>query len=345
MISSGYNSYIHKIDDDFTTTSADLDALLFGLQNEVTWAIVICEKKKKVTVVFRGSSNTRDWVTNFTNTVVPCQFPGFTTLDSADDEKQVFGNVHRGFYQYLFGPTKQGWNGSTKSKGEEIVGTLKAEIFDEPEYADYSLEVTGHSLGGALSTLLATRLAALNDFPGKTITNVSIASPYVGDQAFRESFVELERSRKIRHLRVSNYQDMVPLIPPFSLDVLPKTLKHVGMNIRLYEEGDFLAPKYRRYYPKKDAVVNNLRNTMSQDLALGLSVGIISKHLCPEYCRRLCAAKKDLENLTLDQLYSNKEVTGWSFVDEDAQEVPEEGEEVKGTTKEDEPVAEEEKKE
>eukprot|EP00531_Pseudo-nitzschia_arenysensis_P001308 CAMPEP_0116132440 /NCGR_PEP_ID=MMETSP0329-20121206/9547_1 /TAXON_ID=697910 /ORGANISM="Pseudo-nitzschia arenysensis, Strain B593" /LENGTH=553 /DNA_ID=CAMNT_0003626951 /DNA_START=108 /DNA_END=1769 /DNA_ORIENTATION=- len=328
MISSGYKSYVHRIDDDFTTTSTDIEGLLFGFWNELLWAIVVCEKTKKVTVVFRGSVNTQDWIKNLTNHMVPCQFPGFTTAETANDPKETFGNIHKGFYQYLFGKTKKGSNGSTKSKGEEIIGILKAEIFDEPEYADYSLEVTGHSLGGALSTLFAMRCAALDDFPGKTITNISFASPYVGDEEFRQAFVDLERNRKIRHLRIANDQDMVPLLPPFSFDLPPKQFKHVGMNIRLYEGGDLAAPKYRRFYPKKDAFVNNVRNTLSQSLTMGLSVGIIEKHLCPEYCQRLESAKEDLEKLTLDQLYSNKEITGWSFVGEeeegeDIQEIPE----------------------
>ena len=313
MIQSGEKSYVHHIDDDFASTSMDLDGI-FGFWNECLWAIVVCPKKKKVTVVFRGTAmNPRDWIADFNAFMVPCEFPGYTTAN-AKGTKQAFGKVHLGFYKYLFGKTKKGANGSCKSKGEEIVGMLKADFFDKPEYKDFSLEVTGHSLGGALSTLFSMRLAALNDFPSRTITNVSFASPFLADEEFRQCFVDLERKRSIRHLRISNYQDVVPLVPSFSIGILPKGFKHVGMNIRLYEGGDLLAPKYRRFYPKTGSFVDGIRNTLHTSLVLGLSVGFIGKHLCPEYDKRLEAAKDDLNKLSLEELYSNEDVTGWKYL-------------------------------
>ena len=317
MIESGHESYVHEIDDDFTkpsTFTTGFLAVTEAIKNELLWAIVVCPKKKKVTVVFRGSVNARDWAANLYGVTTDCIFPGFTSEEHKSEGK-TFGKVHTGFYNYLFGKTKKGANGSIKSKGEEIVGILKADFFDKPEFEDYSLEVTGHSLGGAMSTLFSMRLAALNDFPGKTITNVSFASPFVGDEDFRDAFIQLERQRKIRHLRISNYQDMVTLVPPVSLDLPPLPLKHTGMNIRMYEGGDLLAPKYRRFYPKKDSFVDGVRNTLHSSLLVGLSVGIIGKHLCPEYDRRLEDSKEDLSKLSLKELYANEEVTGWKYLD------------------------------
>lgn len=316
MIESGHGSYVYEIDDDFAkpaTFTQGFLAINSAIKNELLWAIVVCPKKKKVTVVFRGSVNARDWVANVYGPATDCVFPGYTT-EKNKNKGVTFGKVHTGFYNYLFGKTKRGENGSSKSKGEEIVGMLKAKFFDKPEFKDYSLEVTGHSLGGAMSTLLSMRLAALNDFPGRTITNVSFASPFVGDEGFRDAFIQLERQRKIRHLRISNYQDMVTLVPPVSLDLPPLPLKHTGMNIRMYEGGDLLAPKYRRFYPKKDSFIDGVRNTLHHSLLVGLSVGIIGKHLCPEYDRRLDDAKDDLSKLSLEELYDNEEVTGWKYL-------------------------------
>lgn len=72
-----------------------------------------------------------------------------------------------------------------------------------------------HSLGGALSTMFAFRAAALgNELKlSSPITNVSFASPFVGEQGFRDEFYKLEQSQTIRHLRISNDEDVVPLIP------------------------------------------------------------------------------------------------------------------------------------
>merc|ERR1712194_135116 len=149
------------------------------------------------------------------------------------------------------------------------------------------------------------------------ITNISFASPFVGDTEFRASFVALERERKIRHLRVSNYQDMVPTVPACTFPIPNgiEPFKHVGMNIRLYEGDDFAAPSYRRFYPKENDLVNGLRNTFHNNIPLGLSVGIIGKHLLPEYDKRLSheGVKEELQKLTLDHLYDNADITGWEY--------------------------------
>lgn len=102
------------------------------------------------------------------------------------------------------------------------------------ENKGYSLHITGHSLGGALSTMMAFRAAALDHFPGTTVMNVSFASPFFGGQEFRDNFVALEKKKKIKHLRVSNDKDVVPLIPFMTItSPLCMTYKHVGMNLSL----------------------------------------------------------------------------------------------------------------
>lgn len=65
--------------------------------------------------------------------------------------------------------------------------------------------------GGSLSTLFAARAAISKQFG--QVTNVSFASPYCGDQGFRDHFYELEKKNLIRHIRISNDEDVVPLIP------------------------------------------------------------------------------------------------------------------------------------
>jgi len=315
MIAQNKGIYIHKIDDDFTSTSLDLPGVIVGLKAEIVWAIVVCEVERKITVVFRGSANMADWMKNVNVNMTDFVLPGFTSKTNKN-EGQTFGRVHEGFYEYLFGETKKGANGSTKSKGEEIIGMLKGDFFDKPEYKEYTLEVTGHSLGGSLSTMFAFRAAAFGEFPN-VVTNVSFASPFVGNQDFRQVFCDLERKRKIRHLRITNYQDVVPLIPATTLP-LPRLeqYKHVGMNIRLYDGNDFLAPSYRRFYPKVGSFVDEVRNSMHTSILLGLSVGVLGNHLCPEYDKRLIHEKTaaDLQKLTLDELYANKDITGWEYL-------------------------------
>lgn len=306
---------IHYIDDEFNTSSLDLQGALLGVFSEVVWAIVINKTTKTLTVVFRGSINVQDWIVDLSVNMVDCVLPGYTSEETVD-KGHHYGRVHEGFYRYMFAKTRKGANGSTKSKGEEIVGMLRG-LLDQPEYSDYSVTVTGHSLGGSLSTIFAFRCACQGDFGDSMITNISFASPFVGDAEFRAGFVALERKRKIRHLRVSNYQDIVPTVPACTLPIPNgiEPFKHVGMNIRLYEGGDFAAPSYRRFYPKEDDLANGLRNAFHNNIPLGLSVGIIGKHLLPEYDKRLSdeGVKEELSKLTLDHLYGDADITGWEY--------------------------------
>lgn len=325
--------YIHHIDDDFASPSLNmLDPLdvINGFKSEVTWAIEVNNKRKRITVVFRGSIAPNDWVANIKCRMVPLKLPGYTD-DRTKDDGQNYGRVHKGFYNYMFDKTKPGWsNGSTKSKGEEIMGMIKSDFFSKDQYKDYDLFVTGHSLGGSLSTLFATRAAMLNDFPGKTIMNVSIASPFVGNQEFRDEFYKLEMSKKIMHLRLSNNGDVVPLIPASTLilGMVPSMLsfgyvedyKHVGMNVRLYDKEEGLVslvnPRIRVFYPKKESLSDVIRNTLHANILLnGVSFGVIGKHLCPEYNKRLDVkeTKEELEKISFHELYANKDITGWAY--------------------------------
>ena len=79
--------------------------------------------------------------------------------------------------------------------GKQKYNEIKQDILDlytKDGCEGYDLCITGHSLGGALSTLVAFELAASRKLEphlnGKSIINVSFASPYVGDEVFNEAF-------------------------------------------------------------------------------------------------------------------------------------------------------------
>jgi hypothetical protein len=294
-------AYVVKVDDEHTTSGGPFE-------QELTFAIAVSDKFKGIYVIFRGSVAANDWLANVQANAVDFLLPGFTSGSAKNNKQQNFGKVHGGFYKYLFDETNQGI-----SKGEEIMGAV-ASLMQKNK--GYSLHITGHSLGGALSTMMAFRAAALGDLTDAMVMNVSFASPFVGDQEFRDNFVAMEKKNKIKHLRVSNYKDVVPLIPfmtvtsPFCM-----TYKHVGMNLRLYKSGffDFLTPEYRIFYPKEDSVMNELRNAFHTNLLIGISIFSIPYHLCPEYTARLESASEKLKNVTLDELYSNEKITGWTY--------------------------------
>jgi len=318
LIQGGKDIKIHYIDDVFASCSFLDIKNAFGLRGskgaraEMTWAIVVNKTDKKIIVVFRGTSDLKEIIVDLSWNMTDCEFPGFTSIDNTDDKK-TFGRVNSGFYEYLFGETDPQSNGSTKSKAEEIIGRLRADFFEKDEFDGYDLVITGHSLGGALSTLFTLRCAALDE-PLPNVTNVSVASPFVGNQEFRENFRDLEMQGKIRHLRLSNYEDVVPWGWPFTIDLLDRECyKHVGMNIRLYDGNQISTPNYLRFYPKLNAPINSLRNTIQNSVLSWNLSGFPRFHQANEYYQRLHheRTKEQLSKITLGHLYGDKNITGW----------------------------------
>lgn len=83
------------------------------------------------------------------------------------------------------------------------------------------LIITGHSMGGAVATLFASKLASLNE-PALTPTVVyTYGSPRVGDKAFAK-FVDSQLGEKL--IRVMNDWDMVTDLPPTAFGY-----RHTGM--------------------------------------------------------------------------------------------------------------------
>ena len=95
-------------------------------------------------------------------------------------------------------------------------GTFLADLIALlPSGANTRLTVAGHSLGGALSTLLALDLAANTTLP---VTLYTLASPRVGDVTFERLFNHVVPNA----YRIANRLDIVPKVPP------PLLYVHVG---------------------------------------------------------------------------------------------------------------------
>lgn len=170
------------------------------------------------------------------------------------------------------------------------------EIYDKEEYKDYGLLVTGHSLGGALTQLLSFMLAGSQraDFLPKPILGISFASPVVGDQVFREVSQEFEKERKLRHIRVSNKNDVVPGTPP-SIPFVSGEFTQTGINIHVKPE------------EKAEVGYRNTKSILSQLTWWNpfKSIGCHSLELDDSYKRRLYCKDANGE-------YLNKELLGMS---------------------------------
>lgn len=193
----------------------------------------ICRRAQKaLKVAFRGSVTVRDFLVDGDSYLV--QVPNPLHSNTRSDPKPTVSQVkcisiHRGFYQYLFGTkTKAG-----ASKFDTIMNHLQSL---RKVYPNYSIRVTGHSLGGALATLFSYFCAV--QYP---ITCITFASPRVGNIAFVRGISELEERGSLRYLRVVNHKDLVTSLPDrmaYMVCCTNRLYRHAGNELRLYRHSE-----------------------------------------------------------------------------------------------------------
>jgi hypothetical protein len=152
-------------------------------------------------------------------------------------------------------------NTKLELEDERIPRKMKYQIILEQvrelfkEHPDYRLYIAGHSLGGALTTLMALEAGADEAIP-KPVTAITSGAPKVGNLAFNRAFEELERQKKLRCLQIANDRDPVPASPPDAWNPLlamfcqSRRFRHVGLRLKLRSNGYILfsPPKMRTYW-------------------------------------------------------------------------------------------------
>lgn len=145
---------------------------------------VIQDHPREMTVAFRGTQKSvPQWASNL----------------EVKYDKWIQGRVHRGFHQRFL----------------EVRDRVLSWIDSSP--TSY-LTLTGHSMGGAVATLMASFVRHTR--PDKKVTLITFGSPRVGDQTFAR-FVDSQLGDHIQ--RVMNKYDMVTEVPPKVLGY-----RHVG---------------------------------------------------------------------------------------------------------------------
>ncbi len=120
---------------------------------------------------FRGTDGGFDWLNNLL--AVPVPYP-------------PYGSVHKGFLDAV-----ESIDGRMRDKAAEI---LKGK--------ELPIHITGHSKGGAMATLMATKVTGLDPHP----TVVTFGAPRVGDKAFKTNY-------RFTHYRYEALLDLVPHLP------------------------------------------------------------------------------------------------------------------------------------
>lgn len=176
------------------TPSGKVHTFISNTDSDVQVGITINKIDKRICVVFRGSESTKDWFYDL-------------KIHKRHLKDDIW--VHSGFYQQLY----------ENGVYDKILTSVK-QILDE--HPDFSLYVTGHSLGAALATLCGFMFSQ----ELKTqITVVSFASPRVGNAEWKNAF---EKQHNLVHYRIANNRDIVTAFPVYNYH-------HVGKTIRLFE--------------------------------------------------------------------------------------------------------------
>ena len=135
-----------------------------------------------ILVAFRGTKELGDWLTNLD--VVRTSDP------------PTYGRVHRGFFE-----------------GYVHAKEILLEILNQADVANKSVWITGHSLGGALATMMAGDMQEQFRMEGI----YTFGQPRVVD---RRSQAHFRTHLHEQFFRFVNDSDVVPMVPPL--------LKHVG---------------------------------------------------------------------------------------------------------------------
>ncbi|CAM9368027.1 unnamed protein product [Hapterophycus canaliculatus] len=210
----------------------------------------VCANDDMIAVVFRGTKEKSDWVANLNARKRECPpewgfpNPSGTMHEGFDDGVETVWGSHGGMHK-----------------------TIKDLYYEKNK--NRKLYIAGHSLGGALATVTAARLA-FGD--GMDIAAIyTIGSPRVFDPdaaVFFDAMVNHGTPMKDKYFRCRNNNDIVPRLPP--------TFQHVGTEIYLDRFGNL----------NETSVVDRLLGRVSAIFSGEVADGI-DDHGSEEYIRLL----------------------------------------------------------
>jgi predicted lipase len=155
----------------------------------VSFGFILQAPNNDAVIAIRGTEGIREWIHDFEFLATKCPF-----LPGGQAKRMMASPQYTTIYNSL-----RVANASTRP-----VDAVAALQFD---HAVNSLTICGHSLGGALATLLALDVAANTIFKNPTI--YTYASPRTGDALFARTYNQVLPNT----YRIANRVDMVPKLP------------------------------------------------------------------------------------------------------------------------------------
>lgn len=225
-------------------TCAVLDDL--NAEEECVYVIWHSPFLKRINVSFRGSVTPKDFKQDAKAFFAMIDNPAKKSKTSIDpeavEERDLPDRVgiHLGFKEYLYGTAADAAVDGFVPKYKVILDHV-ARLAEQ--HSDFDLKIVGHSLGGALTSILAFEAAGDDRIKGK-ITAITCGSPKVGNLDFQSSFHFLEEIGRIRCIQVANNLDPVTKSPPVgNFDPCGpcfcrnRIFRHAGLRLMLVPKG------------------------------------------------------------------------------------------------------------
>ena len=114
---------------------------------------------------------------------------------------------------------------------------------------------------------------------------------------------QLEEDGLIKYLRITNSEDVIPTLPPFSLGWNKRFMKHVGIHLNLKETA------YEISHPNgRNGFFAALNNSILKPVW-----DVMTYHMLPITSDRINMHRDDLSKVTIDGIYQDETIMGKNF--------------------------------
>ncbi|GFZ21840.1 alpha/beta-Hydrolases superfamily protein [Actinidia rufa] len=193
--------------DQVTVLGFEMIELIVDVEHCLQGFVGVAKNLNAIVIAFRGSASIMNWIEDLYWKQLDLKYPGMPEA-----------MVHHGFYSSYHETTVR-------------PGVLHAVKLAKELYGDINIMVTGHSMGGAMAAFCALDLAV-----NQKIQNVQVMTfgqPRIGNTAFTSYYSQLVPNT----IRVTNYHDMVPHLPPYYPHLTEKTYRHFPREVWLHGNG------------------------------------------------------------------------------------------------------------
>ena len=181
-------------------------------------------------ISFRGSADKKDWATDFVTGQVAY---GGSTLEESekiagilpggDKERAAVERAAQKAGVTTLPKVHKGFNSYADFALRMLLDTVSYEFLQQYRAEkDARLLLTGHSLGGAVATIVGQRLLDFGFDPDR-LQVVTFGAPAVGNKAFKQMY-----GNRLDLVRVTNTQDPVPLV----LQAVLRNYRQTGEEVR-----------------------------------------------------------------------------------------------------------------